>query len=361
MKALGPYIPILRPKAGELKALKELSKSTINKINPFFDFHKPPLIKSERKPFDEHIENICNKLINHWPARKLLFFDLYFIDLKKRMKDSSHPLSWICQFFREKGYQFIPTIGTERDGDYAFALRSEIQKGLKNGICIRLLNDDLEMPEETFNQVQVILENLGISSSKCHLLVDFKYIETSKLKSSIESLTELRNYTDFSKWNSLIVSGSGFPQNMSNISSNTIEKIPRVELKLWKLTKELYPLLGTRPLYSDYCIVSPETPDVDPKKIRPVGKIRYATKDSWVIFRGNGLHKYDRYKQYFRLAKKVVRHRCYLGSKTSWGDNHYKECSKRNTSCGNLTTWIKVDTNHHLTIVAKQIFRLSEL
>ena len=356
MKTLGSYIPILRPKGGELKALKELSKSTIGKINPFFDFHRLPI--GQEKTFNEHIEGICKKLINHWPTEHLLFFDLSLIDLKERMNDSIHPLIWICQFLRENGYNFIPTIGTERDEDYASALKSEIQEGLKHGVCIRLLNDDLETPEETFNQVEVILEDLEISSSECHLLVDFKYIKIAGLESAIESLTELGNYIDFSNWNSLIVSGSSFPKDMSGISKDTTVKIPRVELKLWKSVMKLQPLLGIRPLYSDYCIVHPETPDIDPKKVRSAGKIRYATENNWVVFRGSSLKEGDRFNQYFNLAKKVVNHECYLGNGTSWGDKHYKECSKGNTTCGSLTTWIKVDTNHHLTVVAEQISSL---
>ena len=61
MITIGPYIPVLRTKAGEFRALKELSEIAINNINPLFDFHRLPL--NDDKPFSEHIENICNKLV----------------------------------------------------------------------------------------------------------------------------------------------------------------------------------------------------------------------------------------------------------------------------------------------------------
>ncbi len=331
MKTLGPYIPILRTKTGELQALKELAKTTIGKINPFFDFHRPSLAKRKKKePFNKHIEDTCRKLIRHWPVEQLLFFDLYFIDLKERMNDSIHPLTWVCQFLRKNGYNFIPTIGTERDKDYACSLRNEVQEGLENGVCIRLLNDDLETPGETFQEVQKTLNYLRISDAECHLLVDFKYIETSGIELAIKSLIKLRNYIDFSNWKSLIISGSGFPKDMSGVPSDTTVKIPRTELELWKLAVQLKHLLGARPLYSDYCIVHPEIPDVDPVIMRAVGKIRYTTERNWVVFRGHSFQKNDGYKQYFKLAKKVVDHECYLGSEAGWGDNQYRECSKGN-------------------------------
>ena len=69
MKTVGPYIPILRTKTGELQALKELAKTTIGKINPFFDFHRPSLTRQKKKkPFNKHIEDTCWKLIRHWPS-----------------------------------------------------------------------------------------------------------------------------------------------------------------------------------------------------------------------------------------------------------------------------------------------------
>ena len=46
---LGPYIPIMRPKEGELKALQMLSEDTRNQITPFFDFHRPPYVKKKEK------------------------------------------------------------------------------------------------------------------------------------------------------------------------------------------------------------------------------------------------------------------------------------------------------------------------
>ena len=274
------------------------------------------------------------------------------------MDDLTHPMTWVCHFLRENGCKFIPTIGTERNEEYVSSLQGEVERGLDNGICVRLLKDDLETPKDALREIHEVLKTLKITSSEVHLLIDFKHLETSNVPSAIELLTETENYFTFSGWKSLIISGSGFPENMSGVPTDTIAKIPRSELELWQSALQLEPLLGIKPLYSDYCIVHPEIPDVDPTAINPVGKIRYTTEDSWIIFKGYSLKIKDRYDQYFELAKKVVNHQCFRGSETSWADNHYKKCSEESTSTGNLTTWITVDTNHHLTIVAEQVSKI---
>ena len=137
MNIIGPYIPILRPKEGELKALKNLSDHTISKITPFFDFHRPPIVNKKRKPFFNHIEDTCRKITKHWKKDELFFFDLYFIDLKERM-DELHPILWISNFFIAEGYSFIPIIGTERDEAYFEALREIVACNKESGICVRL-------------------------------------------------------------------------------------------------------------------------------------------------------------------------------------------------------------------------------
>ena len=354
---LGPYIPIMRPKEGELKALQMLSADTLKQLAPFFDFHRPPYVKKVRKPFDKHIVDTCRKITKHWNKEGLFFFDLYLINLKERI-NTAHPISWISSYFSKAGYSFVPTIGTDRDDSYLEALKSAIKDGLENGICVRLLKDDLEFPEDTSETVLSLLNSLEVASIDSHLLIDFKYTKQSDIPAFVEALTNLGDYLDFSKWMSLTVSGSGFPEDMTGLPANSITPIPRTELYLWKSILKLEPLLGIKPFLSDYCIVHPEAPDVDPVTMRAGGKIRYATKECWMIFRGYSLQKNERYNQYFNLAQQVVNHECYLGNNTSWGDRHYEECSKNMTTCGNLTTWVKVDTNHHLTIIAEQVSNL---
>ncbi|RZM22580.1 MAG: hypothetical protein EOO88_28965, partial [Pedobacter sp.] len=111
-------------------------------------------------------------------------------------------------------------------------------------------------------------------------------------------------------------------------------------------------------VFGDYGIVHPEKPEIDPKIMRATAKIRYTMEDCWLVIKGEGLHKGDRYKQYFSLAEILASDPIFEGPDFSWGDDHVVNCSNRNTTTGNPTTWVKVDTNHHITFVVRQLNRI---
>lgn len=354
MNKLNNYIPIMSPKLGELKAIKTLSENALKDFTPLFDVHRPPIAGGKRKTIDEHIKKIIIN-IEKYLINKIFIVDYSLIDLNLRMDDDTHPLQYLLNQLTSKNINFIPTVGIDRDQAYLSVIKEFVSKNPNNPICLRLLRDDIDSSEQANVEINQIMSYLKLNPKNCDLLIDCKYIEQNQIESIIDSLSELNEAITFMNWRSLILTASSFPLDMTGIPPDSHISIPRFEFDLWEAAILASPLVGRKPKFGDYCIVNPDRPDLDAVTMRAGGKIRYTTTKTWEIFRGHGLHKGEKYDQYRSLSKKVIESQFFLGADYSWGDNYISNCANGNAKTGNLTTWISVDVNHHLTLVGEQI------
>lgn len=355
------YVPILRPKQGEVFAIRDLSDVAQNRITPFFDVHRVQLRNGRKeKSIDKHLDSIIERIYKHWPSNREFFWDLFSIDLSERLQDGKHPVLWFGRKLHNKGMIAIPTIGSDRDASYIKAIQDLLRKGKTESVCIRILPDDLETPRETISELRNILQRLEIAQSKCHLLIDMRVIKEAEIEEIVEMVSEFTSQCDIDSWKTFTFSSCSFPIDMSWLSPNTESRVIRAELILWNALIKAKPLIGRKPNFSDYAINNPEKPDIDPMRIRAGGKIRYATENDWIIVKGHGLHRGERFNQYRKLSRKVMDFPDYRGTSYSWGDDYLDKCWKEGVGTGNLTTWITVDTNHHLTLVGEQISTLCD-
>lgn len=341
-------------KQGELKAIKELSGDAYKNFTPLFDVHRIPIIGGKKKTIDEHINKIIINLEKFWKYG-VFILDYSLIDLKLRMENNIHPLQYLFNQLMEKNINFIPAFGLDRDQEYLNVIRDFISSNPSNAILFRLLPDDLDDIRQTKTEATQIMSYLQLNPGQCDLLIDCKHIEQDQIEAIIDSLSELNEQINFKNWRSLILAASSFPVDMSGIPVDFHTTLKRVEFDLWETAIKVAPLIGRKPKFGDYCIVNPDRPEVDAITMRAGGKIRYTTLNTWEIFRGHGLHKGEKYLQYRTLSKRVVESGSFFGAEYSWGDNYIARCANGNAKTGNLTTWVSVDINHHITLVGEQI------
>jgi hypothetical protein len=350
------YVPIMSPKQGEFRAIKELSQEALDRITPLFDIHRISLKGGEKdKTLDKHIETIIKHFKNSWPPEKVFLLDYSLLDLNDRMANGIHPLEYLSKELREANMIFHLTIGLDRDHAYMDVVKSLILENSSVELCLRLLKDDFDDIQEAEIKINQMFSYLEIEPYECHLIVDFKHIEENDIDNIIDLLSEFNQQISFHKWISFVLIASAFPVDMSKIPADSHTSIKRIEINLWQTANRAALLIGRKPKFGDYCIVNPEKPDIDLSRMRAGGKIRYTTGDTWEIIRGHGFHKGEKYKQYHSLSKKLVESDYFLGKDYAWGDMYIEQCALRQVKSGNLTTWIAVDTNHHLTLVGAQI------
>lgn len=354
------YVPILKWKAGEQRALKELEISIKEKITPLIEIVPVPWDYTNECPaktIDEHLADIGSKLKECWDNNGPLYLDTHFLEDDIKMANGQHYLAYIFDEARKNNIKLIPVTSCQRSLSF--------QKEVANiylqdsfGICIRITNEDLDGDldaklDETLNE---LLSTLGIDPNQVDLLIDMAYINPKeKYKNYAAIITTLNSISALGNWRNLILSGCSFPPSLSEI--NSYGQIPRVEWDIWKklVTGKVVERI---PIFSDYAINHPEYIEVDPRIMQMSANIRYTIDDSWLIFKGDLVKKVG-WGQMRSLSTKLVNDPHYCGMNYSWGDKYIYECANGSVGTGNATTWRQVGTNHHITFVVKQISNFS--
>ena len=223
------YVPILRPKQGEIWAIRDLSEGARRRITPFFDVHRVQIINGrQKKSLDDHLVSILKRICKDWPSDREFFWDMYSIDLSERLKTGTHPVLWFGKNLYDYKMKAIPTVGTDRDEFYLEAIEKLFAKGLAQSLCVRVLRDDIETPSESIGVVTGILKRLNLAKPMCHLLIDVKTVEETLIDEILDFVSEFTSQCNISKWKTFTFSSSGFPVDMSGLASDSRSRVPRV-------------------------------------------------------------------------------------------------------------------------------------
>lgn len=351
------YVPILKGKAGEYGALEALESLPKSRLTPLIELWPIPWDFEADKPaksIDAHVKNVAQRLQRHWGTDRPLFLDLLYIASSEVMKDGHHPLKYVFDGARDRGVQLIPTTGINRDTSYQEVVKDAVTIDGR-GVCIRLENDDFEDTAKLEAELTQMLGFLELSPAEADLVLDFKEIserQTSPIIIAVRSI--LNSLFAVRDWRTITFTGSGFPENLSLLSSSSINRRSRPEWVIWTALVNDRNKIPRLPTFGDYVIAHPEPMEVDPRLMRMSANLRYTTDNDWVILKGRNVRDYG-YEQFNDLCRILVQLNEYSGPNYSWGDTYIGNCANNLEGPGNATTWRKVGTNHHLTFVTEQL------
>lgn len=357
------YVPILKGKAGEYGALKELDPQVKDHLTPLIEI--PPIpwdyeIEAPAKTVDAHLAGVATNIEKHWGVDRTAMVDPIWIPPSKVMADGRSPLSYLFDDARSHGLQLIPVTGLERGDGYQEEVR-EIVTHDRRGVCVRLVSQDFEELLDIDSTLEGFLASLGVSPADTDLIVDFKEIssgQASPLTIAIISIIKTLPY--ITDWRSVTLAASGFPINLSNLEASSVTTIPRAEWGIWESLARRRAKLPRMPTFGDYAISHPDIVDVDPRMMKMSAQLRYTTEADWLIFKGRNVRDYG-FAQFNDICRIVSSHPDFKGGIFSWGDAFIENCGAGYGGPGNATTWRKVGTNHHLTLVTNQIANLPGL
>jgi hypothetical protein len=349
------YVPILKSKEGEFKALAELKVPSKDFITPLFEIVGVPwdyTEEEEMKTIEDHLDKIAGKIITHWGNKYSYFVDGWLIDENRKMSDSvTHYFDYFFQQLRINPILGIPVTGMSRHIDYKTAVKKIISID-KKGVCVRIEAGDISNP-----QLNSLMDNeikyYGVQPKDIDIIIDLDEIQQTPIHLiTISIITFINSLIHLKEWRTLTISSSAFPIDLSGITVNTVDTIDRNDWSLWKHL--LIQPLKRKPSFGDYGISNPEIIDIDPRQLTMSASIRYTCHDFWLILRGRSIKKY-RFGQYFNLCSTLVGRPEYSGNSFSWGDQYIEDCSNRIEGPGNATTWRKVANNHHFEMVVNQL------
>lgn len=348
------YVPILKAKEGEFKALEVTSENSLDKITPLFEIVNLPWNyeeECESKSIDAHLDKIGKK-IEDSIGERFFFLDSRYIDGDRQMNDGIHHLNFLFQEFRQRNLNGIPVTGFTKLNQYKEAVK-QIYDIDKKGICLRIESSELGSVNLS-NNLDEFLKFYNIERNEVDIVIDLKNITSDEKNLYLLSLTAILNNTfpNVNEWRNIIISATSFPQNLSDIDANSIDSIERTE---WLLFNELQNNGLVREItFSDYCIANSEITEIDPRFMQMSASIRYTHTNYWLIVRGRSI-KTQGFIQYHNLCANLIARNEYMSPTFSWGDNYINDCANNNVSTGNATTWRKVGSNHHLEFVVNQL------
>lgn len=351
------YIPILKSKEGEFDALRTLPRKTRLHLTPLIDVTYPAREGKKPVSLDVHLAKIVSSILSCWGIHEPIFVDLFNIKLDDRIQEGALPVSYLFDYMRSRSILAIPTTGLDRDEPYNEAIAKIISRD-RRGVCIRLLDEDMDDIDQLQEELSQLRSALNQNEDDIHLLMDFRFLLPAALPSAIEKASKILNQLPtLQNWKTVTLAASGYPQSLMGIKPNSVRRIRRCEFELWStvLSKRVKRI----PSFGDYGIVNPISVEYNSGRGRPSAKIRYTLEKEWMIVKGQSLKSHpDKFKQFHRLSDDLSRMPDFMGPQYSPGDSYIKKCASHDEKSGSLTTWITVDTSHHLTFVASQIAKL---
>lgn len=352
------YVPVLKGKEGEFAALEVLTPEVKRHLMPLIEIPKVPYDYANDRPaksLDDHVAGVAERLrkcFSHAP----LYLDLPWFEEEENLKDGRVAFELVLNDCVRLGVEAIPVISRVNSPKYLNAAHRYATAN-RSGICIRLLVKDFEEEIDLDSEVDRLLA--GLSDTECDLLIDLEDLSPVANREVLVARSIFSMLPANKNWRRMIMAATSFPEDLSEVDAATTTKLPRREWELWQTLQRRQSKLP-RPdlIFGDYAISHPVPTELDPRTMRMSANIRYTTPNDWLVLKGRNVRQYG-FDQYFELCKVLVDRTEFSGQKFSWGDNYIAECADGLTGPGNATTWRKVGTNHHLTLVVKEIAKLS--
>lgn len=344
------YVMFGKAKAGELKGLGRVDAIAKSRVTPFLDMPRPQDMTP--RALHAHLLGVTEKISKWWgPAS--LFVDHFDIPLNVCAPGGRHPVDITFTALQKAGVAAIPVYGFDRDEAY-FESIAAIQPRLGTGLCLRLLEDDMENPSQMARAISNALTHLSLTPKSVDVVLDFRSLIQKQLPTLVaRGLNSITAIQELGQFRSIIVAGSNFPRSVVDIPLDDVGYVERRELQVWDSIRTA--LQGRAQLrFWDYSIVHSDFVDVENAR-NANAKIRYTTDVAWMISRGHMLREQPGYRQYHELARRVANSTEFMGADYSWGDQYIQACADGNDGPGNLAKWVEVDVCHHVSFVTQEI------
>lgn len=350
------YMPILKGKRAEFKALTQLSADIIEKIRPLIEIEPVPHDPDTEMPDKSYTELLTGygaKLAQAWPNQTPLLLDGNLIDEEDLEPEETHPLIVAIHQARESGVYIVPVTSPTRSPLY----KSAVQKVLANEVCLRLQIADLMNPQLIKNYI----DDIGISLDKIDVVIDLhSSLDDSNLQTSaLVAVGGINNLPHLQDYRSITLASGSFPRDLSLVQVGTAQ-IPRLEWDLWKAIVRM-PGLNRSVIYGDYGVQHPEYTRLATRFPSVTASIRYTADDYFLIFRGK-VARVHGYEQYGEHCRELIDRPEYPGQHYSEGDLDiwkyaHDEVKKPNgeITYGSAEVWRRVAANHHITLVIRQL------
>ena len=344
-----PYMPILKWKGGEAKALTNIAADVKPLIFPLLEI----VPDSDREDPDEPSRpypDIVKSIATAWGTQPVAI-DVGLLDATAlASQGSKHLLEYMFNFARLHGLQAVPVTGIDSDPAHDAAVGRIVAQD-QRGAVIRVTGEAL-LEDTLLDDLRAVLQRVGAVPEMVDLLLDWGYVDPAQHRSIAMAASGVLGLVADAPWRSTTFASGCFPQVLTQVGTTTL---PRADWSMW--CRIHGQKAHRRVRFGDYAIAHPVyalTP------YSGAANIRYTLETEWLICRGHKVTgaAYGGHAQFITLAAGLVADPRYCGASFSWGDGYIAQCAAGTVTSGNLTTWRAVGTNHHLAFVGRQIAKI---
>ena len=352
------YMPQLKWKAGELKAIGTARGAVGGRLLPLFVI--PPsgaFDHSEGRTLGtaEYIRSFGTKLAASWIDGPVFVDGVHIDDEKHKNAVGQHALTELLERARLAHVMACPVTSLSRSAEYQQAVRRFRHHNPGWPVCIRLSLSELDILASN-ERLNSFLNQFDAIAAETVLLVDGGPIfipDVDQLATLIiEALSPLSGGPSFSKvfWGS-----TTFPEK-HGLKAGQTGAWARTDWQVYKRLVERSRELPITPLFSDYALEFPA--QYKPVQASPVAHLRYSSEDHYMMVRGTTTKKPYGYKAIFDVAQTLLAHEDFKGSAFSLGNSYMANLVAPNAKTGNASLWRWASTDHHISLVMQSLGKL---
>lgn len=343
---LDHYVPVLRAKAAEWKALSNLDLSIRRGLTPILEL--PPSAFAPGTKKGQPVSKNPNEVVGDFLAKASAAASQHPVFLDFSLVGGSYPggsdALWATLAARAVEFTdlTIPVIPLSGSGIVRAEARNLLDK-LRRGCCLRVSGADVARGL-LHVELPAILAALGISAENVDLVIDLSTCPTQ------QSHAALRTQIPFlAKWRTWTVIAGVFPVDLTEFSaSQQVHYHPRIEWTHF-LSEIAAGGNARRPTFGDF--TTQHGRYLPSPAIAGSASLRYALSDRWLILRGEkpDVAKNGGYSQMYGHARLLQRMPEFYGAGFSWGDDVIDQCAPP-IPTGNAGQWLAVGICHHMTV-----------
>lgn len=358
------YVPILKWKRAEQKALKSLPDRINAHVTPLIQLVMPKIeiedLNAAVKKFEELMPAIPSQIKEVWGSKHLFLDVSLLFTTELKVKTALAVLSDQSK----NQTSMVPVIHLGDEAEIQDAIFSIARKN-GTGFCIRLICADFRNLETLSARLQQVVSASGVAKGDIDLLVDIKETEGSEEK-YLRYLESSQLIPDLLEWRTYTFASGSFPVDLSECKIDEENLIERIDWRCWKKALKSQQLKRI-PTFSDYTIQYPKY-DPQVQGFHPTASLKYALEEDWLVMKG----KRQKFEDYLAHAATLTVDERYFGEHFSDGDGYIaqkarhfdgyiraKNEGKDIKGTGTPETWLQAGINHHVSLVATQVSTLT--
>jgi hypothetical protein len=343
------YVPVLKVKPGEKRALRAVESSHRPRITPLLEIVE----RKADRAVDAHLNTAFKGL-----ADSIASYSRCFLDARELEDDGPEAAEEVFQRASSAGIVFTPVTGISRTVDLGAALGHH-----DNGIALRLTREELERGNLS-EDLRAFLSLYGLRPEGTDLIIDLGPVD-EMIVDGVAALTTafLAAVPHHQRWRTLTVSACAFPKSMGVVTRDSHSLVERAEWIAWRdhLHARRNSLVRL-PAFSDCAIQHPTgVEDFDFRTMQVSASIRYALSEAWLLVKGHSTRITRPGHQFPDLATRLV----YGHLRTEFaGPAHCEGCRSIKAAAnlaegfGSAEVWRRLGTIHHIAMVMQGLASL---